>query len=142
MTYSRRRHPSSFDLPLVTIRTSTNVMHRRYKECGHATNKATSLLELTIGDAAWAIERMHECEVWYHVYPLGFLGAELENPAAAKVRALSRIACRSLSIGWTIWWSWGSRRLLVGPVFESETHGYDVVDPFRVDRRLGTRKTS
>jgi glycosidase len=32
----------------------------------------------------------------------------------------------------------GITALLFGPVFESETHGYDVVDPLRVDRRLGS----
>jgi glycosidase len=34
----------------------------------------------------------------------------------------------------------GITALLLGPIFESETHGYDVVDPFRVDRRLGTEE--
>ena len=28
---------------------------------------------------------MYECDVWYHVYPLGFLGAELANSAPGAV---------------------------------------------------------
>jgi cyclomaltodextrinase len=32
----------------------------------------------------------------------------------------------------------GCNGLALGPVFESQTHGYDTVDHFRVDRRLGT----
>ena len=34
----------------------------------------------------------------------------------------------------------GCNGLALGPVFESSTHGYDTVDHFRVDRRLGTEQ--
>src|SRR3954454_7514098 len=34
----------------------------------------------------------------------------------------------------------GCNGLALGPVFESHTHGYDPVDYFRVDRRLGTEQ--
>src|SRR5262249_21253422 len=35
----------------------------------------------------------------------------------------------------------GATTVLVGPVFESGSHGYDTIDLFRVDRRLGTDDT-
>jgi glycosidase len=35
----------------------------------------------------------------------------------------------------------GATALLLGPVMESGSHGYDVVDYFQVDRRLGERST-
>ena len=83
-----------------------------------------------------AIDRMDECDVWYHVYPLGFLGAELENSATGPViRRLPQL------VEWLDYlMDRGVTALLLGPIFESETHGYDVVDPYRIDRRLGTEE--
>lgn len=81
---------------------------------------------------------MSGCDIWYHVYPLGFLKAEDQNPAPG---------CDTGSVSHRLpelvtWLDYlvdlGITGLLIGPVFESETHGYDVVDPYRVDRRLGT----
>ena len=79
-----------------------------------------------------------ECDIWYHIYPLGFLGAEDQNPApgAADGPVTHRL---SELVPWLDYLTdLGITALLIGPVFESETHGYDVVDPYRVDRRLGT----
>lgn len=72
-------------------------------------------------------------DVWYHLYPLGFLEAPAANDGTGepvhRLRALE---------GWVGYWAdLGVTGLLLGPLFESETHGYDTVDPFRVDRRLG-----
>lgn len=71
---------------------------------------------------------------WWHVYPMSALGAEpAALPDAGEVRRrLPRLHewlpyARGL----------GCDGLLLGPVFASETHGYDTVDHFRVDRRLG-----
>lgn len=81
---------------------------------------------------------MTESDIWYHIYPLGFLGAEDENPApgAADGPIVHRLP------GLVDWLDYlvdlGVTALLIGPVFESETHGYDIVDPYRVDRRLGS----
>ena len=33
--------------------------------------------------------------------------------------------------------SWGGNGLLLGPIFTSSTHGYDTVDYFQIDPRLG-----
>lgn len=81
---------------------------------------------------------MTESDIWYHLYPLGFLGAEDENPAPGA--ADGPIAHRLP--GLVDWLDYlvdlGITALLMGPVFESESHGYDVVDPYHVDRRLGT----
>jgi len=33
--------------------------------------------------------------------------------------------------------SWGGNGLLLGPIFTSSSHGYDTVDYFRIDPRLG-----
>jgi cyclomaltodextrinase len=74
--------------------------------------------------------------MWWHVYPLGFTGAPV-RPAAdadrdAVVHRLGRIE------GWLDHLvSLGLNGLALGPVFASESHGYDTVDHFRIDPRLG-----
>jgi cyclomaltodextrinase len=73
---------------------------------------------------AWA-----DHAIWWHVYPLGFLDAQHALPASRLPRLanwldyLVELGCNGLALG---------------PVFASETHGYDTVDHFRVDPRLGT----
>ncbi|MEU6092214.1 alpha-amylase family protein [Streptomyces sp. NPDC047085] len=73
--------------------------------------------------------------IWWHVYPLGFLGAERaalppDEPPRHRLPVLVdwldhlvRLGCNGLALG---------------PVFAAETHGYDTVDHFRIDPRLGT----
>ena len=73
--------------------------------------------------------------IWWHVYPLGFTGAEKAAlpPSAPPVTRLSKLA------NWLDYLvELGCNGLALGPVFASETHGYDTVDHFRVDSRLGT----
>ncbi|MDF2993087.1 MAG: glycosidase [Microbacterium sp.] len=73
--------------------------------------------------------------LWWHVYPLGFVGASIRDgvdPDADPVHRLDRLE------------PWldhvialGLNGLLLGPIFAAETHGYDTVDHFRIDPRLG-----
>ena len=81
--------------------------------------------------------RWLERSIWYHLFPLGFLGAERDNPApgAADGAIEHRIPRLEAWLGYLV--DLGVDTLLLGPVFESETHGYDTVDYYRVDRRLG-----
>ena len=79
--------------------------------------------------------------VFWQVYPLGFVGAEPQNPRYSDPVGSTTIHHRLPAIA-----AWldravelGSSGLLLGPVFESESHGYDTVDYFRVDPRLGDR---
>jgi len=88
--------------------------------------------------------------IWWHVYPLGFVGAPIggrdapasDTPATAaptpatpepEANGLRRI---------TAWLDYaadlGFTGLLLGPVFTSSTHGYDTVDYRSIDPRLGT----
>lgn len=72
--------------------------------------------------------------LWWHVYPLGFVGADTTggDPHGPVEHRLDRI---------TAWLDelvgLGLNGLLLGPVFASQTHGYDTVDHLRVDPRLG-----
>lgn len=71
--------------------------------------------------------------VWWQVFPLGFVGAEADGAAVAEpVHRLPRL------VGWLDHLvSLGANGLLLGPIFASSTHGYDTVDYFRIDPRLG-----
>ncbi len=72
--------------------------------------------------------------IFYHIYPLGLLGAPRENDRSAE--PVSRLA------GLAEWGehirALGCNAVYLGPVFESSTHGYDTIDYRLVDRRLGT----
>jgi cyclomaltodextrinase len=75
--------------------------------------------------------------IWWQLYPLGFTGAERTAlpdgaPPIPRLRSLESWLPHLLELG--------CNGLALGPVFESGTHGYDTVDHFRVDRRLGTEE--
>jgi cyclomaltodextrinase len=74
---------------------------------------------------------------WYHLYPLGFLGAEPRNPDPIAADTPVRHRSRGLEAWLDYLVDLGVGGLLLGPVFASESHGYDTVDYFRVDPRLG-----
>jgi cyclomaltodextrinase / maltogenic alpha-amylase / neopullulanase len=71
--------------------------------------------------------------VFYHLFPLGCFGAPERNPLAGT--PVDRIS------GLRRWLDHfdrlGVNTLMLGPIFESSTHGYDTADLFRIDRRLG-----
>ncbi|HUX38930.1 MAG TPA: alpha-amylase family glycosyl hydrolase [Rectinemataceae bacterium] len=86
-------------------------------------------------DPTWAREA-----VFYHLYPLGLLGAPGRNPALgnppheaeegpSRIDALLPWVEHLVGMGFTA--------IYLGPVFESTSHGYDTIDYYRVDRRLG-----
>ncbi len=73
-----------------------------------------------------------EHAIWWHVYPLGFVGAPIRDPDPAPAPRLRRL------LGWLDYAiELGASGLLLGPIFASETHGYDSLDLFRIDPRLG-----
>jgi cyclomaltodextrinase / maltogenic alpha-amylase / neopullulanase len=79
--------------------------------------------------ASWA-----DHVIWWQVYPLGFTGAEKTalDPGEPVRHRLPRLEA---------WLDYaielGCSGLLLGPVFAAESHGYDTVDHFRIDHRLG-----
>jgi len=72
-------------------------------------------------------------KTFYHIYPLGMCGAPKQNnfssTAGNGLLSLKNHIPRLLSLG--------VNALYIGPLFESSTHGYDTVDYYHVDRRLG-----
>lgn len=72
---------------------------------------------------------------FYQIYPLGFCGAERENDFGEVRHRLGKISAEIPRLK-----ELGITAVLFNPLFESERHGYDTVDFYRVDRRLGTNE--
>jgi len=78
----------------------------------------------------------HESIV-YHIHPLGFCGAPEHNDfSSPAVERLEEVAGAAEHIR-----GLGCDTLYLGPLFESGSHGYDTVDHYHVDRRLGDNDT-
>lgn len=75
-----------------------------------------------------------EHAVLWHVYPLGAVGAE-RTAAEAGPEVQHRLPGLEPWLDHAV--VLGASAVLLGPVFASSTHGYDTVDHFRVDPRLG-----
>ena len=70
--------------------------------------------------------------VWWHIYPLGALGADTtgaDRTSSPRLRALVPWLDHLLELG--------ANGLALGPVFTSSTHGYDTIDWLEIDPRLG-----
>ncbi|MBA2468543.1 MAG: alpha-amylase, partial [Chloroflexia bacterium] len=71
--------------------------------------------------------------IFYHIYPLGLLGAPARNDVDAGVEhRLPTLREWTAHIA-----SLGCNAVYLGPLFESTSHGYDTIDYTCVDRRLG-----
>lgn len=73
--------------------------------------------------------------VFYHIYPLGLLGAPKQNDYGEPVPRLREL------------WPWidhirslGCSALYIGPLFEAVGHGYETTDYRKLDSRLGTNE--
>lgn len=70
--------------------------------------------------------------IWWHVYPLGFAGADLTGNDRTCTAGLDKLVT---------WLDYvrqlGVNGLALGPIFESGSHGYDTTDYLRIDPRLG-----
>lgn len=77
-----------------------------------------------------------ETTMWWHVYPLGFTGAPV-RPGSPEERALTpRLNYITDHLDYLI--SLGLNGLALGPIFTSQSHGYDTLNFFEIDPRLGT----
>ena len=75
--------------------------------------------------------------VFYHIYPLGLCGVQFHNdfnqPPVDRLEVLFPWLDHMADLG--------INGLYIGPLFESVWHGYDTVDYYNIDRRLGTNQT-
>ena len=71
-----------------------------------------------------------EHAIWWQVYPLGFVGASAADaPPRHRLPRLEAWLAYAVELG--------ASGLALGPVFASKTHGYDTLDYYRIDSRLG-----
>ena len=75
--------------------------------------------------------------IFYHIYPLGLCGAPDRNNL--RLPAVSRL---------DFLYPWldhiqglGANAIYLGPLFQSTSHGYDTINYYKVDRRLGDNDT-
>jgi cyclomaltodextrinase len=69
--------------------------------------------------------------IWWQIYPLGFVGAEKQATDAGIQHRLPDVRWLDYAV------ELGCNGLVLGPIFASETHGYDTVDYYQIDARLG-----
>ncbi|MDO4904031.1 MAG: alpha-amylase family protein [Lautropia sp.] len=73
--------------------------------------------------------------IWWHIYPLGFTGAAIRPSNEAERVQTPRL---EQIIPWLDYLKeLGATGLSLCPIFESDTHGYDTTDFFRIDPRMG-----
>ena len=73
--------------------------------------------------------------VFYHIYPLGLTGAPEKNPYGEPVHRLREIFPWIAHVK-----EIGCNGIYIGPLFESEGHGYETTDYKKLDGRLGTNE--
>src|SRR6202021_4080032 len=71
--------------------------------------------------------------LFWHIYPLGFVGAERSVISGDEVRHRLDHIVDWLNYAVRL----GASGLLLRPGCVSSTHGYDTIDHFRIDPRLG-----
>ncbi|MDR0804364.1 MAG: maltodextrin glucosidase [Oscillospiraceae bacterium] len=71
--------------------------------------------------------------VIYHIYPLGYCGAEKDNAFGAPVSRILNVIPQIPVLK-----RQGYTAVYFGPVFSSTRHGYDTADYLTIDARLGT----
>jgi cyclomaltodextrinase len=76
-------------------------------------------------------------QIFYHIYPLGLCGAPPRNDLHSQP-----VPCLEQLYAWLDHLQHlGVTALYLGPLFESSSHGYNTVDYYNVDRRLGDNST-
>ncbi len=74
-----------------------------------------------------------EHSILWHVYPLGFTGAPIREAHDSKPRLRELVNWLDYAV------ELGVNGLLMGPIFTSTSHGYDTLNFYEIDPRLGTR---
>ena len=81
--------------------------------------------------------RWSDHAIWWQLHPISFLGAPATaDGPGAQPRIVPRLERLEPWLDYLV--ELGCNGLALGPIFASESHGYDTLDHFRVDPRLGT----
>lgn len=76
--------------------------------------------------------------IWWHAYPLGFVGAYPQSGGPGNGATPDEHKLRRMVSWFDHVIATGASGIALGPVFASESHGYDTVDHLLIDPRLGT----
>ena len=78
--------------------------------------------------------------IWWQVYPLGFASAEAASePGGDGAQPVThRLGQLTAWLDYAV--QLGASGLALGPIFASQTHGYDTTDHYRIDPRLGDER--
>ena len=79
----------------------------------------------------------YEDAIFYHIYPLGLSGAPTHNQHSGEVEHRLDDLYPWIEHAQVL----GTNAIYLGPVFQSSSHGYDTIDYYQVDRRLGDNQT-
>jgi glycosidase len=83
------------------------------------------------------VNQLFSDKFFYHIYPLGLCACPSRNdfscPPGTAFQRLETMLDRLCALG--------VNALYIGPVFESTAHGYDTLDYYHVDRRLGNNES-
>lgn len=79
-----------------------------------------------VAEPAWV-----EHAIWWRLYPLGFTGAFPDDGQHDEHRLLRIVPWLDHVV------ELGCSGIALGPIFASTSHGYDTLDHFRIDPRLG-----
>ncbi len=77
----------------------------------------------------------YDCAIFYHMYPLGMVGAERVNDGGIVHHRFGELNAFLPYLKVL-----GCNAIYIGPVFESGSHGYDTYDYKKIDRRLGSNE--
>ena len=75
--------------------------------------------------------------IWWHVYPLGFVGAPIRPTPEQPADPAQAPAPGTLTAWLDYTVALGANSLQLGPIFAATSHGYDTIDHFAIDPRLG-----
>ena len=75
--------------------------------------------------------------IWWHVYPLGFVGAPIRPTPEQPADPTQAPAPGTLTAWLDYTVALGATGLQLGPIFAATSHGYDTIDHFAIDPRLG-----
>ncbi len=79
-----------------------------------------------------------EHTIWWQVFPLGALGSEKERGSNHVEDPTAPLDHIENWLDYLI--DLGCNGLLLGPIFDSRTHGYDTLDHYTIDPRLGSEE--
>ncbi len=95
---------------------------------------AKSTAHHAVAPIGGTVSQLLDHAIWWQIFPLGALDAPIRNRTGDDAASRLRNPIPWLDYVQKL----GCNGLLLGPIFSSVSHGYDTLDHFSIDSRLGT----